>query len=484
MDTKIDFNEIDKLYKEVENVKMLASDMVLMLYRQYPDNIKEITDAVAKYKEISANDIKNAKKQLIKNKTKTIEATTLPEFIKKYFSLNGIDIDIQGSIKNKPDDISENDDVEMELILRASNNAKIMFVSDIATNIQNEIIENDYPKEWRPYDYIQRNIISYMNDTTQEKRLEVIQPLMMSKGGFKDYMAFLDAARIISNDNPDYVAAVLYHFIWQAKRKMTGFNVDNHMMPIFTGKQNCGKSRFVNDYLLKPITGLFTEANFTQVGDDRNVALSTNNYVLFCDEMIGSNKTENNIIKNAISRKDIQYRPMGTNASLNVPNNVTFIGCTNESLADLIKDDTGARRFPIINYGDIGGYESPWMNPKFNEIDWFKLWCNVNPKEECVFKRHPNLLGLTMDNINENKYISPLQHWFSDMDDKPKSISPKDGKAMYLLYAEFIKTFHQSSKPISSTKFFRELSNYADEHNDLITKHTDRNRNKTYYWNK
>ncbi len=479
----LDYNEINKIYEHIENGKILPVDAILMLYNQFPNNIKKINNEVIKHSDISKVDTKNAIKQWVnRDSKKQIDAATMPEYIQKYFSDKGIDISIDGVIRNNPVSIPPDADEDMILMLRAENESKTMYISDIAIDCQNLIMSGGYPKEWRSYDYIQRNIVKYMNDTIQEKRLGVIQPLMVSKGGYKDYTAFIDAAKIISSDNPDYVAAVLYHFVWQTKRKMTGYPVLNHMMPIFTGKQNGGKSKFINEYFLKPITGLFCGAAFSQIGDDRNVQLSTNNYVIFCDEMIGANKTENNVIKNAVSRETITYRPMGTNASVTVKNNVTFIGASNESLADIIRDDTGARRFPIINYGDAAGYDAPWQNPDFAKINWEVLWRNVNPADDSVFEKHPDLFTLTMKNIDANKYVSPFQHWMSDLSDKPNQTASKTAKSLYILYTAFMKDYYVSSNAIGSMKFYREIAKYADDNPKQIVKITDRTGTNLYHW--
>lgn len=367
----------------------------------------------------------------------------------------------------------------------AKNASKILYINDIATGIQNKLIFEECPKEFKQHTYIKNNISKYINDKSHEKRLEIIQSLLFADNGYNDYTAFIDVAKIISSDYSEYVAAILYHFIWQTKRKMTGRSVHNHMMPVFTGKQNCGKSKFINDYFLKPILGLYSPATFSQIGDDRQVELVTNNYVIFFDEMIGTNKSDNNVIKNAITRENITYRPMGTNETKSAKNNATFIGCTNESLADLIRDETGARRFPIINYGDANGFNAPWKNPEFEKINWDNLWCIVNPSDDSVFEKHPRLFDSAMEKINENKFISPFQDWAMSMTDKPDHISPKTSKSLYEFYHEYMKKYHPSSPPISITKFNRQMAQYSNDNAQTVVMLVDSSSKlKTYYWNK
>lgn len=482
----IDYNKINEIHKQIEDVNISPSDGVYKMYEMFPNNIKNINDYVYKLNGISKPDIKKASARWLKKTSPgdDAEINSLPEYVEHYFITNGIEIGVDSAIRNKPVFIPDDASDEVENILRTENESKKVTIENISTDIENELNAIDCPKYWRSHDYIKRNVLKYISDSIDKKRLSIIQPLMISKPGYQDYTAFIDAAKIISSDNPEYVAAILYHFIWQSKRKMTGRPVHNHMMPIFTGKQDCGKSKFVNDYFLKPISGLFCGAGFSQIGDDRNVELSTNNYVIFCDEMVGASKIENNVIKNSITRETITYRPMATNASINVKNNVTFIGCTNESLSDLIRDETGARRFPIINYGNANGYDAPWKNPEFEKIDWHKLWCNVNPADESVFVTHPHLYDITMENINENKYISPFQHWMTTTDDKPNNHSPKTAKSLFELYDAYMKKYHPSSKSYGLTKFQREISDYSANNKFVIMLVNSNTKQKTYYWNK
>ena len=424
---KIDYNKINEICDDIKNVIKTPSDGVFEMYRLFPKNIDEINGYVVKFDGITKHDINYAKKRWnkIMLQSDNDEIKNIEQYITEYFTEHCYEIDINKSIYIKPICVSNDADDFEKNILGAKNASKILYINDIATGIQNKLIFEECPKEFKQHTYIKNNISKYINDKSHKKRLEIIQSLLFADNGYNDYTAFIDVAKIISSDDSEYVAAILYHFIWQTKRKMTGRPVHNHMMPVFTGKQNCGKSKFINDYFLKPILGLYSPATFSQIGDDRQVELVTNNYVIFFDEMIGTSKSDNNVIKNAITRENITYRPMGTNETKNAKNNATCIGCTNESLADLIRDETGARRFPIINYGDANGFNAPWKNPEFEKINWDNLWRIVNPSDDSVFEKHPRLFDSAMEKINENKFISPFQDWAMSMTDKPDHISPK-----------------------------------------------------------
>jgi Virulence-associated protein E len=173
------------------------------------------------------------------------------------------------------------------------------------------------------------------------------------------------------SDNPKFIVAVLKKFIWQTKRKMAGLPVTDHLMPVILGPQGVGKSTFVNKFI-GPLKELSLEVNFEMIEDERNIDI-WNNYILFLDEMGYASKANVDTIKHVITATHLSRRPMRTNSSVSVAQNATFIGCSNKTLGQLIKDPTGIRRFVGIQFS---------ANPSrkiMNETDYALLWQSVDP---------------------------------------------------------------------------------------------------------
>lgn len=170
--------------------------------------------------------------------------------------------------------------------------------------------------------------------------------------------------------SPDYVVAVLVKFIWQVKRKLDGLPIFNHLMPVILGEQGKGKSTLVLQ-MLSPVRELVALSNFGQITDDRNIDLWSH-YVLFLDEMAKATKADIDTVKHVVTADTLTLRPMRTNNTVHVPQRGTLIGCANEtSLADLIRDPTGMRRFAGITMARLDA-------DVVNKVNWMDVWRSVD----------------------------------------------------------------------------------------------------------
>ena len=171
-------------------------------------------------------------------------------------------------------------------------------------------------------------------------------------------------------NKPGFAVAMLKKYIWQVKRKMLGLPVTNHLMVVITGKQGGGKSTFVN-LLNGPIEDGVETTNFTAIADEKIIDI-WGNFVLFFDEMSGANKADMTVIKNLITARSVPRRPMRTNHVVDVRQCATFIGCSNNTLCELIRDDTGIRRFVELDFKRIADCDV------VNSINWLSLWQSVD----------------------------------------------------------------------------------------------------------
>lgn len=200
---------------------------------------------------------------------------------------------------------------------------------------------------------------------------------------FKDQIGFknesdehlnnwLDA---VSSENSSLVLNAMKHFLWQVKRKLNGKPVVYHLMPVFVGKQNGGKSTAIRA-LLKPLEHVMLEMPIKELVDSRNAQSLENNYICFFDEMAHMEKTNIEALKGLITDPFRAYRPMRTNDSIKVRQNCTFIGASNRSLIESIYDPTGLRRFIEILARERVNREL------LNKVDVVKVWQSVDESLE------------------------------------------------------------------------------------------------------
>ena len=170
--------------------------------------------------------------------------------------------------------------------------------------------------------------------------------------------------------------AVVLHWIWQVKRKMLGLSVDHHMMLVFYGDQGGGKTQLILK-LLSPIKGLYFPTNFLQIIDDRLFKVVRDYAVIFTDEMAGAEKACINLVKNRISSETVTGRPLFSNEIEEVPNNATWIGATNFPIEEIIRDESGNRRFYQLSCLPKGG----WDWDAINTSDYLGIWQAVDEND-------------------------------------------------------------------------------------------------------
>ncbi|MBM0204063.1 hypothetical protein JNW90_13785 [Micromonospora sp. STR1s_5] len=217
-----------------------------------------------------------------------------------------------------------------------------------------------------------------------------------------------------SETSPDFVIAVLKKFMHQTKRKMAGLPVTMHLMPVILGPQGVGKSYFVHA-MTAPLKETTLEVDFKMIEDDRNVEI-WRSHVLFLDEMGYASKADIETIKHAITASVLTRRPMRTNLKDIVPQNATFIGCSNRELEQLIRDNTGIRRFVGIRYSSKPDWDF------LNGVDWSLLWASVDAKQADPMKPFQAQLKEVQE---ESREIGRVEDWLRSFN--PDTASAYDG---------------------------------------------------------
>lgn len=168
--------------------------------------------------------------------------------------------------------------------------------------------------------------------------------------------------------------AVIKHFIWQVKRKLSGLPVEHHLMPVLWGKSGIGKSVAVSR-LIEPLRSVALQTDMGIFQDQFSRRAFARNFLVFFDELQGSDGADVNTMKQIITAPVIEWRAMRSERVMSAPQNATFIGCSNDPVRDRIKDPTSSRRFWQVNCAD----QIDWQ--VINAIDYLALWQSVDENE-------------------------------------------------------------------------------------------------------
>lgn len=137
---------------------------------------------------------------------------------------------------------------------------------------------------------------------------------------------------------------MIAHWIWQVKRKLNGRATVYEIALIFLGRQGIGKSYSTNR-ITSVVEGLSTPASVSNVVDDRETRRWENYYIAFMDEISKEKKESLAKLKDWITKKEAEFRPLYANSSEICEKNAQAIGTTNFPLNSILKDPTGMRRF-------------------------------------------------------------------------------------------------------------------------------------------
>lgn len=278
---------------------------------------------------------------------------------------------IKNRIKASVDEISGGDTV------LPKGNLKIRSTADLALHLERiltlmGLVRN--PKTlsyWRP-------LIDQAIKEEGEEQLVALNQTLTYNSKVPDQFETLLTAMTGQPATPIDVA-VMKHFFWQIKRKMRGLSVKYHLMPIIWGKTGSGKSELVRQ-LAAPITNyMHTGMGLDRMGDDRYYEAFSKYFIVFLDEMPKVEKASVEHIKSVITAPKLLGRILGSHRTQVYPMNATFIGTSNESPSQLIKDPTGMRRFHYIKSADKMDWEA------FKSIDFVGLWRAVDEGRELPY---------------------------------------------------------------------------------------------------
>ncbi|MGO1160864.1 VapE domain-containing protein [Brucella sp. C7-11G] len=268
-----------------------------------------------------------------------------------------------------------------------------------------------------------------------------------------------------------FVKAILAKFIWQVKRKILNLPITNHLMPVINGPQGVGKSTFVTDYLLKPVEELVGKADFKMIEEVRNTE-QWRNYVLFLDEMGYAGKADIDNVKNKITASTVTGRPMRSNDNVQYRQNATFIGCSNKELDQLIRDETGNRRFAALRYAK----KPDWS--KLKGIEPRLLWLSI---DEHGIDPSTEVMDELRKRQEEAREKSVVEQWLDDHVVPLSLIGKKQETGeLYKSYTEWAATY-TPGRVIDSRMWGKEFNRLIKAGQITNWENLGRSNSKTHY---
>lgn len=252
----------------------------------------------------------------------------------------------------------------------------------------------------------------------------------------------------VCGKNSDLDVVVVKHFLWQVKRKLAGLPVEQHMMPVLFGRSGAGKSVAVSK-LIEPLRAVALQTDMSIFSDPFSRRAFSRNFLVFFDELQGSDNADVNTMKQIITAPVIEWRAMRSERVMSAPQNSTFIGCSNDPVRDRIKDPTSSRRFWQINCAD----QIDW--PAINSIDYLALWRSVDENAPTPILEH--LSDIRKVQEAEIRVKDSIEQWLEEMCDVVSfDESSQTTSELYDSFREFCLWQNQKSFP-QFQKFARDL---------------------------
>lgn len=275
--------------------------------------------------------------------------------------------------------------------------ARVYYPEDVKRIMRMSAIEADFPASMRGA--IDDATTEWLEEHRGAWRVEVAGKLSERKDFDFDDLA-RTFFRATDTASYDLIAAILRKFVHQVRRKLADQEVEWHLMTVIHGLQGAGKTYLIRK-MLAPLGDAVANTSFSQMTDERNISL-WESPVIFLDEMAKASKSDNETVKNIISSNYIERRPMRANNTIMVRNRAVMIGASNHRLDELIKDDTGNRRFIELVF------QKPEDQSVINRFDFAAMWQAVQPGDPDPLESFRDAVATLQA---ENAIKGPVEDW-------------------------------------------------------------------------
>jgi len=182
---------------------------------------------------------------------------------------------------------------------------------------------------------------------------------------------------------------IIKHWMWCVKRRSLSLSTIYQQLLVFTGAQGTGKTYMINKFISVFKEHTLMDAKVSQIAEERSAAIDSTKLIWVLDEMPFADKTNMDKLKSWVTSEESIYRPMGTNSSVGVKKRSMGIGSQNNSLGNVLQDNTGNRRFVDIpvkqtmnEYIDVFKKEHEYNKDFQSDVAWISMWTNVDENKE------------------------------------------------------------------------------------------------------
>jgi hypothetical protein len=233
--------------------------------------------------------------------------------------------------------------------------------------------------------YVDEIFQELIEETATRRRKEIIEEVLALRGNDDGELRRWLLA--VTGKVEVVALAVMKHWLWQVKRAMADLPIEHHIMPILLGPQGSGKSTATR-LMMVPLRELAcVPATGDMLTDSRRTPALGHYYVGVWDEMEGADKGSIEATKRTITQNKSVYRPMRSNSSSTVRVTMQWVGTSNRSLASMIRDASGSRRFYEIETLP----RCDWQT--IAAIDYRALWGCIDHEAEAPLKPHAEALA-------------------------------------------------------------------------------------------
>lgn len=239
---------------------------------------------------------------------------------------------------------------------------------------------------------------------------------------------------VTGEERPADIAAVL-QWIWLVKNRVAGRHGELHLMLVIFGLlQGSGKSQAVLRLCALWAELFDPEISIETITDERNAPHLANCAIGLWDELGGLAKADMEKLKHRMTATTVAYRPMRTNSRIELPALMSFIGSSNRSIGELVKDSTGMRRFYEIRACDSINWN------EINTIDYESLWQAISEDEQAPGIVHRGIISAEQTRL---VWRDPIQRWMEDeVDAGWQSTSGLDGVLIHAMNPEVGASTH------------------------------------------
>jgi len=212
-------------------------------------------------------------------------------------------------------------------------------------------------------------------------------------------------------------ATMLAHWMWTVKRRalLQDYRPSLPLMLVLSGPQGCGKSSFLETFLTLPLAGRVLNSKLDVIHDVREIGKFTQNIVVNFDELSTSDHKADTaeVLKNLITLESVQSRVFHTTDQQTVDILSTFAATTNKHLSEVVRDETGARRYWVIETKGVDGSQFDWET--LEGIDWVALWQGIDENRKTGYFSSNSKCYEEIGDIQDTFCISPIvRDWLEE----------------------------------------------------------------------